>query len=503
MVLLSKQDFDSLRSHALLPSAELPRPLPMGGGACNALVQGGSHSAPSTCTSAPSGSGRARRSFPNVERHVRSASGRRPPQVPPVSQSGKQDQAQRKQGEPLAPEIGSARRHAADSGVARKVDRGPTLRKVSSVKEILSLQGGPLAGGGSSRRASSEQRQPSSSSACLGEQLGICGVDPRRLPRPADLLLSMVNGKALGPQEKQCKAVAEIADRVAKPGPFGLGLQVSGLPPPTCSSSAEPTVAADAIDWEAKDWSSSENEEDHSACSEGDAATFDYREYRYHRSQETRARAAVPEQHRRGRLLRRPRPSSQVRDASSDSDTQPWVQGESPPRWTCDAYATPSASSCSGARPGRSSAPLCEEFPDDDLCRVGEVLVNFYGLPGGRERALMLRNNLVIVRDEAWAQKKRSSQLTEPPMIWVRGSRVYDFLGDRGTIAEFSNDLLERQVEDDPICRMRRREQGLMPYPFLALPLKRDDDGEEQAELFRDGGAGNGGRNLAKAGVWR
>jgi len=129
--------------------------------------------------------------------------------------------------------------------------------------------------------------------------------------------------------------------------------------------------------------------------------------------------------------------------------------------------------------------------------------VNFYGLPGGRERALTLRNNLVIVRDEAWAQKKRASQLTEPPMIWVRGNRVYDFLGDRGTVAEFSNDLLERQVEDDTICRMRRREQGLMPYPFLAVPLKRDEDGEEQADLARDGGAGNAGRNFAKAGVWR
>lgn len=505
MVLLTKQDFDSLRSHALLPSAELPCPLPLGTGVCNRLAQGGSLSAPSTCTSAPSGSVRTRRSFPNVERHVRSASVRRPPQPPPPSQPVKQDQVQRKQGEASVPEVGSARRHAADTGAVRKVDRCPPLRKVSSVKEVLSLQGGPLAGGGSSRRARSEQREPPSFFAGLGEQLGICGVDPRRLARPADLLGPMVSGKGLGPQEKQCKPVAESSDREARPGLFGLGLQVSGLPPPMCSSSAEPTEVADAIDWEAKDWSSSEDEEDHSACSEGDGATFNYREYRYHRSQDSRARVAAPEQHRRGRLLRRPRPSSQARDASSDSDTQPWAHGKSPQRWTCDAYAIPSASSCAGLPPSRGSTPFCdeEESPDDELCLVGEVLVKFYGLHGGRERALRLKNNLVIVRDEAWAGKKRASQLTEPPIVWVRGSRVYDFLGDRGTIAEFSHDLLQRQVEDDAICRMRRREQGLMPYPFLAVPLKRDEDGEEQADLARDGGAGNAGRNLGKAGVWR
>ena len=53
-----------------------------------------------------------------------------------------------------------------------------------------------------------------------------------------------------------------------------------------------------------------------------------------------------------------------------------------------------------------------------------------------------------MVTQEAWKVKERPSQLDEPPMFWLRGGRVYDFHGDRGTVSEFENDLLIREVED-------------------------------------------------------
>ena len=61
------------------------------------------------------------------------------------------------------------------------------------------------------------------------------------------------------------------------------------------------------------------------------------------------------------------------------------------------------------------------------------------------------------VTEEAWKLKERESPLEEPPMFWLRGNRVYDFHGDRGTVAEFESDLLSREVEDDAACRSRRQ----------------------------------------------
>ena len=64
------------------------------------------------------------------------------------------------------------------------------------------------------------------------------------------------------------------------------------------------------------------------------------------------------------------------------------------------------------------------------------------------------------VTEEAWRLKERESQLDEPPMFWLRGNRVYDFHGDRGTVADFEADLLTREVEDDATCRSRRQSLG-------------------------------------------
>lgn len=126
----------------------------------------------------------------------------------------------------------------------------------------------------------------------------------------------------------------------------------------------------------------------------------------------------------------------------------------------------------------------------DQLGRVASALTAFYGLPccdlGGENlyngcHGSVRRKpgfaNVVIVAEEAWRHKNRESNLTTPPWIWVRGGRVYDFHGDRGTVDEFEHDLLHRQVEDDATVRNRRRDQGLAPWPLLPLPLKPRDEG--------------------------
>lgn len=80
------------------------------------------------------------------------------------------------------------------------------------------------------------------------------------------------------------------------------------------------------------------------------------------------------------------------------------------------------------------------------------------GLPQGSQ----ISARLFEVTEEAWRLKERESQLDEPPMFWLRGNRVYDFHGDRGSVADFEADLLTREVEDDATCRSRRQSLGGM-----------------------------------------
>lgn len=542
MVLLSKQDFDDLRSNAL----DLPRPLPMGGPVVQSALdqravksaQGGtSLSMPATGAGGSSGSACQRRVTPKVERRVRSANGRRPPQPPgggcfgqvdpiaPDCVSAKREVLLAKRAAPVAPDTSAVRkpvcmaqerqelsRQQAGLQVVQQLPRRQTPpprqqklltqepsavgqpRRLTPPPRLQKLpKEGPLHVGNAIGRSRSESLQPTgrvpaSSAPPLGSGLGlgVCGLDPRRLPRPADQVLHAVeNGLISGVPivAVSCKGKPEFINLNG----VGLGLQVCGGAAPVIQSGVETDPPEFALP---EEWSSSEGEEGCETEAEDDPDSFDYREYRYHRHQEARSRAAPPDPHRRGAKQRRPQACSQVRDESCESGcSQPWAKGESPsPRWAPDD-AMPAASSASrgpaAARPpSRGSTPCCEEEPpDDEVRRIGEVLVKFYGLPGGVDRALRVKNNLVVVLDEAWTRReKRASQLTEPPMLWVRGGRVYDFVGDRGTVAEFGNDLLMRQVEDDAICRQRRREQGLMPYPFVAAPLKAREEDEEQAD---------------------
>jgi len=115
------------------------------------------------------------------------------------------------------------------------------------------------------------------------------------------------------------------------------------------------------------------------------------------------------------------------------------------------------------------------DTPSENLVRVSAIVSEFYGLRDSS--SLVLRNNLVTVEKNAWNQRTKwpLSIFQQPPIFWVRGQRVYDCKNDRGTLDEFESDFLIRQIEDDSVCRSRRHEQGLQPFPFLPLPMKKHE----------------------------
>jgi len=304
--------------------------------------------------------------------------------------------------------------------------------------------------------------------ASLGLGLELQGYDPRRLPRP-ELL--------------QVAPTMDTPGMEKAPSALDLILQVSGQ----SAASAPPDLEEAPPPWEEGEWTSSDQDEkdDPDAnLNDGEAEHWDYRRYRYKELEKVR-KAPEPQKRR----VRRPaRPGGGQPEASDDGDFSPWRERVSA---NVPVRHQPSRP-CSRmlAEDSDSSTPRCEEeFPDEDLLRrVADALFQFYRLPGDREQSIRTKHvNAVMVTDAAWAGRKRDSHCEEPPMMWIRGGRVYDFHGDRGTVAEFEFDLLTRQVEDDAVCRLRRREQGLMPFPFAAFPLK-ERNAEEQPEEALDGG---------------
>jgi len=496
-VLLTKQDFEQLRMHALSPSRELPRCIPM-----SIPVQ---RSSTPGCGGAGAGPGGILGPLPAPGRRTRSASNKRQPgsfsaPSPNEGSDAPQGVAEPLRGAARGPK--GVRAHVAGaSGPAggvvvtgsRSVEpqrtsaesRGPAGFRANAAGGGGNFRGGavgPVAVGGASAAISAP-----------GLGLELCGFDPRKMPRPPPAAVAVVGvGGAAGavrPAQGPGSAQPDPLRIVAVPPP-SLGLAVSGQAAPVAAVSSETPPPATITDLEPEDWTSSEDE-----GPDADGEGFDYRKYRYHESQASRTKQA-PEP---AGLRKRNRRACPPRDsgAAGDSDGEwvvPWSssvdEGLPPPlHW----WSQRVASAC--------STPLCEEeAPEDEqLQRIADILVRFYGLPGGQRAVRRKSNisNLVIVEEAAWVQRQRQSQLDEPPMIWVRGGRVYDFHGDRGTLAEFEHDLLTRQVEDDSTCRQRRKEQGLMPFPFVALPLRRhcEDQAEEQqhAEGGREGARRGGG----------
>mmetsp|Transcript_76894 Transcript_76894/g.135465 ORF Transcript_76894/g.135465 Transcript_76894/m.135465 type:complete len:519 (-) Transcript_76894:57-1613(-) len=307
-----------------------------------------------------------------------------------------------------------------------------------------------------------------------GLALELQGHDPRRLPR--------LDSRAEALAGPVAQAVAEAA-----PAALDLNLQVSGQ----SAASAPVGLEYDAPPpWEEGEWTSSEQdgEDDPDASlNDSEAEHFHYRRYRYKELE--KVRKAPPEQVKRSRP-RRPAPRAGGHMPSDEErDMSPWLERISANVPALHQPSRPRSRIMADDSDSGGSTPRCEdERPDEDLLRrVGDVLVQFYGLKGDREECVRTKHsigivNLVFITEAAWANRKRESQFEEPPMMWIRGGRVYDFHGDRGTIAEFEHDLLTRQVEDDAVCRLRRREQGLMPFPFVAIPLKEKNAEDEPDE---------------------
>jgi len=302
--------------------------------------------------------------------------------------------------------------------------------------------------------------------------LELCGVDVRKLPGNSINAYARNTSVASGERAALVGAAVEPL------------LQISGLAPTVnavrAASRAQAEVSAEFIP---EDWTSSEEEAEH-VESDGDGKSFHYKNYLYHHS------LARPKPTPDTTSRRRPRKVCQTREADTECDDG-----------TITAWHTPLAriskigplGACHSAKPDYE-----DEAPDmDQLYHVADVLVRFYGLPKETGQPVRFNHsavNMVIIDAFAWAHKTRQSQLQDPPVLWVRGGRIYDFHGDRGTLAEFEHDLLVRQVEDDSICRSRRREQGLMPFPFLAAPLKSLNTEDADDADARQGEAREGAR---------
>ena len=219
-----------------------------------------------------------------------------------------------------------------------------------------------------------------------------------------------------------------------------------------------------------EDWSASE--------AAGSEVDFDYRQYRYREVLARRAEA--PESGVRRKVRRGNRSAANAEVVSDDDAVNAWpLHSDNQPE------------TCVVAPCGRLLADENNlDVPcDEELQKVAGVLVQFYGLHHDAIRFKGAVPNVLFVSKSAWAcRQRRDSQAEEPPVLWIRGGRVYDFHGDRGTVAEFEHDLLVRQVEDDAICRQRRQKQGLMPFPFAALPLKdkASEDDDAEAVVTRD-----------------
>merc|ERR1712137_611639 len=231
-----------------------------------------------------------------------------------------------------------------------------------------------------------------------------------------------------------------------------LGLQVSGQAAALLSLRPTGTDCA-PVDTDAEVWSASDDGSDH------DTKSY-YRSFRWAQKRLKSPQEVQPR--RRSRVVNMCSISTE-----SDVDVQAWSVHDP----TCIA----SPKSVTEA-----------ETPSDDIVQVSAIVSEFYGLRDSS--SLVFRNNLVTVEENAWNQRTKwpLSIFQQPPIFWVRGQRVYDCKNDRGTLNEFESDFLIRQVEDDGICRSRRHEQGLQPFPFLPLPLKKHEAPTNQCDELSD-----------------
>mmetsp|Transcript_21259 Transcript_21259/g.49312 ORF Transcript_21259/g.49312 Transcript_21259/m.49312 type:complete len:472 (+) Transcript_21259:88-1503(+) len=432
-VLLSKQDFEALRFHALPMGTELLHPSV---GVSEARFPRKAFSSPSEHTA----------SYAKIQptQRPRSVSSRRKVEPRPPARHNPNLFAQ---GEVMAP---TSKQPAREPSPGR--NRGPAAPAAVPQRALApcaaSLMPEP------STKPLLRARAASGPSGSAGPTAAPAKLGGGKPPRP----------ESMSPSHMAVEPSAIIL-------PSGRGLQVVAQAAPIKLSERD-TPENGVADLNLEDLS---EDEDCLSVADGEEP-FDYRQYRY-KAQESSKAPTQGFAAKRNKSVGRPQ--HQLREWSPHSPVSflvPWGSGEAlPQRWR-------NVDPLLGKAVEVTTSPAQDEPQlDPGLERIAKAVISFYRLPadGGKEAPIRYRCNAVMVEEAAWQQRQRESQLEAPPIFWLRGGRVYDFHGDRGTLQEFESDFLVRQVEDDPSCRLRRREQGLMPFPFVAAPLTQKDDEDE------------------------
>lgn len=468
-VVLTKADLEKLRCHADLPPvADAPRDCRLGAGG----VTG------SQAALQPKRIGRARSTGSNVgpfaQKEPRACSAtpeprERPPRPPRLSRNS-QGAAQ-----------GAALRAAGAQTTSGEPGRHALKRDGSNAVNVKHGEKGKLGQGslghGDGRGDGKGLGQPPPIGPFSFE---LCGVDPRR-------------GAAAGGAPSSSSAAAPGASLdVRRESPTQALLNAVDGPPQGLSIMGQPMVNGSGLTIATFEdptedegdrepiylpWSESEDE----GLQTVSDTEWDYREYRYRMPGKEVPDAAVLQPNRGRSVPRRPRPERKEEEDkgnSSDLDS-PWTRR----RIVSTAWGL--GTEREDSPPGDVDGDM-----DPEMLRVCKAVAQFYGLPDQELKTNfnVLYGNCLSVDDEAWGQRARSGdQPMEVPYLWIRGGRVYDFHGDRGTVDEVENDFLVRQIDYDENCRLRRKEQGLMPYPFVPIPLRHEPgmDPEQRSELRR------------------
>eukprot|EP00746_Dinoflagellata_sp_MGD_P084802 gnl/MRDRNA2_/MRDRNA2_33624_c0_seq1.p1 gnl/MRDRNA2_/MRDRNA2_33624_c0~~gnl/MRDRNA2_/MRDRNA2_33624_c0_seq1.p1 ORF type:complete len:519 (+),score=100.35 gnl/MRDRNA2_/MRDRNA2_33624_c0_seq1:3-1559(+) len=460
-VVLTKADLEKLRCHADLPPVgDIPRDHRLGANTgSQASLQ------PSKSRRARSTGSNAGNPFAPKEPRACSATPEpreRPPRPPRLSRGPHPGGKGAEHGG-----RGAALRAAGTQSTSGELGRPPVRRDANKVMEVISdMKGGSRGQVGS-----------------LSFEL--CGVDPRR------------GAAASNAGGASSSSAAALVETMASPSqglmsvvgtmPSGGGSVAGGLGimgQPLVYGSSVLTVAT--FEDQADDdgdrepiylpWSDDEEENAKETCSDTE---FDYREFRYRMPGKEIPESSAPQPARGRSTSRRPRPERKEEEGRlSDIDIDsPWSRQVPRQAWGPGSEI-------------EESPETGETEMDGELLRICKALSQFYGLPDKdcKTNFNVMYGNCCAVDDEAWCQRTRNVGVAkEPPHLWIRGGRVYDFYGDRGTIEEVENDLLVREVEDIENCRLRRKEQGLMPYPFVPIPLRHEPgmDPEARSELRR------------------
>jgi hypothetical protein len=104
--------------------------------------------------------------------------------------------------------------------------------------------------------------------------------------------------------------------------------------------------------------------------------------------------------------------------------------------------------------------------------KLVELAAAFKELHKVCDRDIQIINNMVLITDNG----RRATKILNF-CIWLRGDRVYDCEGDRGTLQEFLDDCRNSSSQDfnrDEV-RHRRSQTDLPPFPYASFMLAEEE----------------------------